>query len=98
MELPVGCGGPSLPQLTYLQPLTVVEPLTFSVHAGRPVKRIVAGPHASTRAVSVAFASTVDEPSAVMCASRLASFAASSAERPRTSAVSLRACPPSLAL
>src|SRR5206468_12376947 len=82
----------------YLQPLTLVDPATLSVHDGRPVRRIVAGPEVSTVAVPVTLASIVDVPSAPIAASVEARSAASTDAIPRTSAVSFFVRPASLAL
>src|SRR5438045_1575265 len=80
------------------QPLTLTEPLTRRVHAGRPVNRAVAGPEPSTLAELLTFAATVALPSAPIVASLAESPAASRLEMPRTTAVSFAACPARVAL
>ena len=76
-----------------MHPLTLVEPLTRRVQAGPPVSRIVAGPEPSILTELLTLAAMVAVPSAPIVASLAASFATSRLEMPRTTAVSLSACP-----
>ena len=77
MELPVRRRSPRDGELSYLQPLTLADPFTRKVQAGRPPSVIETGPLASTVAVFVALALIVAAPSAPMVASLVARVDAS---------------------
>ena len=81
-----------------LRPVSLADPPTRKGQAGPPVSRTVIGPEPSTFTELLTFAATVAVPSAPMVASLVARFTASRLEIPRTTAVSLPACPDRLAL
>ena len=76
----------------------LAEPFAFTVHDGRPARRMVALPLALMVAELVTLASIVAVPSAPIVASAAVSWAASMVEMPRTIAVSFFVDPSSAAL